>query len=306
MDTNLLHKYIEGKATEHEQLQVAKWLDADLKHMQQYIELRRIYDALVWVEQDAEELKTKTSKKRLSLQQIGKIAAITLIALLSTYFLIHTNSKDDNRLLTMTMPAGQHGELILADGSRVWLNSQSSIKFPTNFDSHTREVFLVGEAFFDVASDEDHPFIVHTSDMSVRALGTEFNVRSYANSTTSTSLLSGRIDVTVLNTKETYSLSPNEQLKLENETVSLTTIPHISYFEWKNGIISFENETMKTLLKQLSICFNIDITIENDAVLNDTYTGKFKVKEGVEQILKILQLRSNFKYIKEGDHIIIK
>lgn len=312
MRTKLLQKYISGDATNAEREQVVKWLDADKAHMEKYIKMRKAYDALVWIDEDQTSTQTIGVNNRRTnrlILWIGRIASGVAIILLSI-FIYERYGGDylgDNQMVTMIIPAGQYGELVLADNSRVWLNSKSKLEFPSTFRSDKREVYLDGEAFFDVEADENSPFVVHTSDFSVEALGTEFNVNSFSNGDNSTtSLLSGKVNVRLKNKDESYELTPNQEIEYKEGEVDLRLISHLSQFEWKNGVISIEDEPMESLLEILGHYYGVEIEIRNTSILKDKYTGKFKIKDGVEQALRVLQLRSDFTYKKKGDHIIIE
>ncbi|MBK5723133.1 FecR family protein, partial [Dysgonomonas sp. Marseille-P4677] len=313
MDINLLYKYISGDATDKEKEKVVDWVYADEANLKKYMRLRKIYDASAWIEipENVNQLPVhkKTRKSSLVLQ-FSKIAAIAILVLISSYWgykqYFHKTEIDDE-VLTMIMPAGQYGQLVLPDGSLVWLNAQSRLEFPSRFGSDGRNVFLDGEAFFEVAANEDNPFIVHTKNYSVKALGTKFNVRSFDEGEHSrTSLLTGAVDIELNTSKKKFSLHPNEQLDYQNGEVSLSPISNLSYFEWKDGLLCFENESMKDLLMRLGQCYAIEFEIKNESILTDKYTGKFKIKDGIEQALKVLQLRSDFSYRNKGDYIIIE
>lgn len=305
----LLYKYISGYTTDDEKKQVVEWLYADKANMEKYTELRKIYDASVWVEQLDDINQIPAHKKRIVLH-LFKIAVVIVLILMSTYLgykQYYDKVTENNQMLTMIIPVGQYGQLVLPDGSHVWLNSQSRLEFPFRFEVGTREVFLDGEAFFDVIADKRNPFVVHTKNYSVRALGTKFNICSFdKNINSKISLLAGVVDIELNNSKEKFALLPNQQLEFVNGEVSLTPISSLSYFEWKNGYLSFENESIKDLLDKLSHCYAIEFKIKNESILTDKYTGKFKIKDGVEQALKVLQLRSSFSYKKNGDYIIIE
>lgn len=310
MDTELLQKYISGEASDKEVAEVVRWIEADESNTKEYIKLRKAYDALLWIEESYNTENTiRKQKFKTYMLWIGRVASIVAIVLFSLYLKERKSSSvvSEVEMLTMSMPAGQCGELILADGSRVWLNSQSRLKFPSKFQKGTREVHLEGEAFFDVVSDQDNPFVVHTEKYSVKALGTAFNVCSFEGREKSiTSLLSGSVEIELKESSQKYSLKPNEEFGIQENEVLLGPIISHSHFEWRDGVISFENETMDNLLSELGHYYGVEIVIKNKNVLHDKYSGRFKAKDGVDQALRVLKLRSNFNYEREDGYIVIK
>lgn len=311
MNTDLLYRYISGYTTEEERKQIMLWIEADKSNLEKYTKLRRAYDTLAWIDNTAEYPIKKRIGARKVLLKIGKIASICLLVFLSTHYILQQFDSErqvSKEILTMSIPAGQYGEITLTDGSRVWLNSRSTLQFPSTFSSGEREVYLEGEAFFEVAADSENPFIVQTKDYSVKALGTEFNVTSLGEGEESvTSLFSGAVEIDLKKSKESYALTPNHRLAYHGEGKAIVdSIQEFSHYEWRNGFMSFENETVEKLLKRLSYCYDVTIDIKNKKILSDTYTGRFHIKDGIEQALKVLQLRSNFSYKKKGDLVTIE
>lgn len=184
MDTKLLNKYIAGDVLPEEKKEVARWLKESEEHREQLMQLRHIYDATVWnanlKEEKPEKKKTVTHYLRTSI----KIAAV--VAMLA--FILHKEYQEyrlehSTEMQVMTVPAGQRASLVLADGTTVWLNSNSILRYPAaGFHSKERKVLLEGEGYFEVAHDEKHPFIVETEKYNVRVLGTTFNVSAYPDS----------------------------------------------------------------------------------------------------------------------------
>lgn len=158
---------------------VVRWLDADPQHMREYLALRKLHDITLWQEKPAA---TVDKKKWLTLPYIRefiKIAAIFLIAVTSVYFLAPERGRDTPDLKAIHVPSGQRAELTLGDGTRVCLNSNTTLTFPDHFDRKERRVTLDGEGYFQVAKNEKKPFIVQAKEYEVRVLGTEFNVMMY-------------------------------------------------------------------------------------------------------------------------------
>ena len=179
MNQEILNRYLTGDASAEEKQMVVRWLDADPQHMREYLALRMLHDITLWQEKPAA---TVDKKKRLTLPYIRefiKIAAIFLIAVTSVYFLAPERGKDTPDLKAIHVPSGQRAELTLGDGTRVCLNSNTTLTFPDHFDRKERRVTLDGEGYFQVAKNDKKPFIVQAKEYEVRVLGTEFNVMMY-------------------------------------------------------------------------------------------------------------------------------
>jgi ferric-dicitrate binding protein FerR (iron transport regulator) len=198
---------------------------------------------------------------------------------------------------TLYVPAGQRAEISLEDGTKVWLNANTKLIFPNQFSGETREVQLDGEGFFDVAPGKSKPFIVKSEKVDVKVWGTRFNLMAYSGSETfETSLLEGSVEVIKSNSSKGVMLHPNERISLVKEQLVISPISNMNHFLWKEGIISFDNESFPELVDKLELYFDIKIQVKNEKILSYKCTGKFRTKDGIEHILKVLQLRNNFSY----------
>ena len=217
MNTDLLQRYIAGDVTEAERKQVLEWIEESPEHLQAYRAQRKLYDIALWrtdISLD-EPVPAKRFSWKKPVVEMLKIAAIFALVFVGSYYVWHKPEKPD-ALQSVYVPAGQRAELVLADGTKVWLNSRSRLTFPGSFGEDTRKVKLDGEGYFAVKSDAEHPFIVETNRYDVRALGTEFNVIAYPNdSIWETSLLKGKIDVLAQGIH--VGLEPDTRLSLQGD-----------------------------------------------------------------------------------------
>lgn len=308
MDQELLQRYIMGDAAECEKQTVTEWLEADEKNMKEFMALRKLYDITLWQEEEAKAvLQEKAGKKVFFLREFLKVAAIITIVFAGTYFWMQSGQdKIATAMQTIHVPAGQRVELFLADGTKVWLNAQTTFTFPTDFSAEVRNVKLDGEAYFEVARDEAKPFIVETSKYDVRVLGTEFNVTAYKNSPVSeTALLKGSVEITPLGATNKIMLEPNTKIDWVDGKIRKSAIDKYDYFMWKDGLICFENETMESMLKKLELYYDVKIVVNNKKILANKYTGKFRTKDGIEHVLRVLQLSNKFTYVKDDDKNVI-
>ena len=244
-------------------------------------------------------------KRTISFRKIGyelaKIAAILIIFWGGTK-LFETNTTEESIVTyqTLYVPAGQRAELILPDSTRVWLNAHSKLIYPVSFGKGNRQVELNGEAYFDVVHNEKQPFIVKTRQMDIQVLGTEFNVTSYS-SDFEVSLLRGCIELSSPSLSSTYKVKEKEHVKLKDNKLIVNNITDYDYFRWKEGLICFNNESVATIIEKLKLYYDIDIETHNKKFLNSRYSGKFRTKDGIEQVLKVLQIEHKFSYTKNND-----
>lgn len=310
MDHNILQKYIEGNATQQEKEDIAKWLDADEKHMQEFLSLRYIYDATLWHDENSISLNEEytqtlshTSKRRKLVRELLKVAAVFVLGLGCYHLFLSSEfgSSSNVALQSVYSPEGQRTEVILSDGTKVWLNAKSSLTFPDKFADNSRTVKLDGEAYFDVSHDAEKKFIVSTDLYDIKVHGTEFNVRAYSNNKDfETALIEGSIELLSTETDESMMLVPNNRVYLENNELVVTELGSMDQFLWKKGILYFENMKVKDLFEKLELYYDVKIVVENQEVLQHQYTGKFWTKDGIDHLLKVLQLRHNFKYKKSN------
>lgn len=314
MDHEILQRYIEGNSTQQEKEDVARWLDTDEKHMQEFLLLRNVYDVSLWRGKDvfakinevhSDKNGKSNNKRRLKLvQEFFKVAAIFLLALGCYHLFLSPDIKTQPNVAIQTVhaPEGQRAEVVLSDGTKVWLNAKSSLTFPNDFSGADRLVELDGEAYFDVTHDELKKFIVKTNEYQIKVHGTEFNVNAYSGSNVfETALIKGSVEVLSNTTDESILLSPNKRVYAENNKLVLASLESQDQFLWKKGILFFENQDIKHIFEKLELYYDVKIDVKNKEILSHKYqyTGKFWSKDGIEHVLKVLQLRHNFKYTKD-------
>lgn len=305
----LLMKYIKGETTPEEREKVVRWLDEDPEHIHQYRSLRKLYDISLWSpieESQQEEKQTRTLK--LVWIEFLKVAAVILITFLGTKAFFDWK-EDPVKMQTVIVPAGQRAELLLADGTKVWLNSRSKLKFPDRFQKDARNVELDGEGYFEVTHKEEAPFTVHTSRYDVKVLGTEFNVKAYnSKNQFETSLLKGCVEVSNMNKSQVLRLRPDEQVISDGRQLIRSAISDKNYFRWKEGLLCLDDESISSLIEKLELYYDVDILVQKPSLMKYHYSGKFRISDGVEHVLKVLQLKHKFTYTKDEEQnlIIIK
>lgn len=298
---DLLMKYIKGETTPEETEKVVRWLDEDPEHIHRFQSLRKLYNISLWNSVDILKEKKHSWIFKPIIIEFVKVAAVFLIIFLGIR-LFSGSEKDSSGMQTVIVPAGQRAELLLADGTKVWLNSRSTLKFPEHFNKNIRSVELDGEGYFDVERNEEVPFIVHTSKYDVKVLGTEFNVKSYSDRDYfSTSLLEGSVEVSNLNKSQSVILKPNKQVMSVSDQLVIEDIHDKDYFLWKEGLLCLDDESIGDLIEKLELYYDIDIVVKKQSLMKYRYSGKFRIRDGVEQVLKVLRLKHNFTYTKNDE-----
>ena len=306
MDKEILQRYVEGNVSPEEIIAVVDWLDADESHVREFMALHKLNDISLLNQPDS-KVDVQKKKKTITFRQIGyelaKIAAILILFWGGTK-LYETTSVKENVIAyqTLYVPAGQRAELILPDSTHVWLNARSKLVYPISFGKDIRQVELNGEAYFDVIHNEKQPFVVKTPQMDIQVLGTEFNVTAYSSSSDfEVALLRGCIELSSPRLSSNYRMKEKEHIILQNNKLISKDISDYDYFRWKEGLICFNNESVATIIEKLKLYYDIDIEVYNQKFINSRYTGKFRTKDGIEQVLRVLQIEHKFTYTKNND-----
>ena len=304
MDEITLINFFEGTTSEAETRQVLAWLDESEANMQHYQSICRLYEALLWFGEEKTKAKRIALSKPLFWKKIGievlKVAAIVALTFFTTQSILNTSTSEAPSLMqTVHAPYAQHAQVVLADGSKVWLNAGSSLQFPSQFDKNMRQVRLKGEGFFEVKANPEKPFIVATDRYSIRATGTAFNVCAYDDAKQfETALLSGTVYIRNREANNKHiKLSPKQKIILDKGQLVRTPIQNFDYFDWREGILCFD-ETLKDVFKKLEIHFDVQIEITKNAniPIADYCVGKFRTRDGLEHILRVLRLSHRFRY----------
>ena len=209
---------------------------------------------------------------------------------------------------TIEVPRGGIYSLVLSDGTKVFLNSDSRLKYPVTFNGEDRRVELSGEAFFEVVSDSSHPFIVHTRDMETRVLGTTFDIQAYPDElTTKTTLLTGRVLVSVNHLSLTETLKPGLQASWTKGTDKITVkeVNVATQALWRDGIIMLDDDGLENVMRMLARWYNVTYEFKGDRSVKHTFTGKIDRNEDLESVLKTLTLLGGPKFEIRGTAVYI-
>lgn len=189
-------------------------------------------------------------------------------------------------LNTLTTPSGATAEVVLADGTTVWLNADSRLVYPDRFTGNTREVTLEGEAYFKVSHDARHPFIVKAGQLSTRVLGTEFNVRSYKESDAHVTLVEGSVQV---NTPyATRCIVPGEDAHFIGKSFLVDHVDTETYTAWRSGEFYFDNETFLTIAQEIGKWYNVNVVFNNPDRMDTRLFFAAPKNVGIHEIAELL------------------
>ena len=205
---------------------------------------------------------------------------------------------------TLWVPRGAEYMLALSDGTRIWLNADSRVRYPSRVVEGERQVYLEGEAYFEVARDTSRPFVVRTSTSEVRVLGTAFNVRAYPEERQRTTLVTGR--VAVASPKGTVALKPGEQAVEEEGGFVIRRVNLDEQTAWLRHVFVFVNTPLGEVLGSLERWYDIEVFVVNPALRELRFTASFSRYEHLEKILKTLEMTTHIAFDLKGRTLIVR
>ena len=235
---------------------------------------------------------TKTAR---TTSYAGALVALAIIIFSGTIWLVKNRTPVPGRsvsLTSLTKKSTDRSEskiIMLEDSTRVWLNAASSLEFPDHFDDKKREVFLTGEAFFDVKHADKIPFVIHTGDVSTTVLGTAFNIKAYPLQQITVSVSRGKVKVSRADGWETI-LEPGQQVKMETnkKEVKEKSIPVTEVAAWQQGYIVFDDEPLSQIIGDMERIYNVSISVASTELQKQRISTAFRKEIGIEQALQVL------------------
>lgn len=328
----IIANFLSGTQTEQQGRDLKEWIDKSEEHRFQFDHLQKYWKERTkeqkLISHDAiksklwnEFLSSRTEKRfqknwESRRKQAWKIAAVILLliipAILFYYHIDETKVNTDIALshrVVKQNPSGQKSQIQLSDGSKVWLNAESSLSFSENFSDSIREVKLVGEAYFEVIHDVTRPFIVKTKDISVIVLGTQFNISAYSDDEDiSVSLVQGSVKVNLGNESsvDTILLKPGFGILYSKVTSDIT---EYSFSEdkllynrktaWKNGNLVFDGQDFESFVKDISRWYGVHVTVTGEPPSHWRIRGEFE-NEYLTNILNAISFNKDFRYDLNG------
>lgn len=257
------------------------------------------------MEVDIASIKQKTFQKihaeerRKKHRRIMILASAVASAMLLIGFNIEWSTTEV--MQSLTVPAGEKATLILADGTKVVANSRTELVYPRIFKGNTREVTVRGEAYFEVAHDPEHPFIVKADQFNIKVLGTRFNVSNYDASASNVVLIQGSVEL-MTQDDDQIRMKPLDKVEICNGSfTSKAQVNPNDYTCWMDGIYYFNNKTVANIMHDFEKYYGVHVEVRNPRLKSVSLSGKFRVSEGLDYALDVMKNEVRFSYYRSLD-----
>ena len=220
----------------------------------------------------------------------------------------NTDSNEKVSINSIIIPKGGEYNLTLSDGTKIWLNSNSKLKYPTRFTGKQRMVELEGEAYFDVSKNKDFPFVVKINDIQIKVLGTSFNVNAYSDDDEIiTTLVEGKVEVSDLLREQKEILTPNDQYRINvrNGNYKKTIVDTDIFTAWKDGRFVFSNEKLEDIMLRLSRWYNVEVFFQNNETKNIRFSGDLARYEDFNSILEMIEMTEKVKFTIKNRNVLV-
>lgn len=316
----LITKYFNKEITTGEKAELFSLMQTDKELHQEFVSMQNLSALSASLPAEDDEMKAvskllkfkqahKNEKKKfvhLTRHLVGYAAAICL-AVLSTWTIMNYQREnvieEELAFEEFSTPPGQRAQVKLHDGTVVWLNARSRLRYPNRFSGTERKVELDGEAFFEVFRNEEAPFVVSTEKLDIKVLGTKFNVFAYKGKNEfTTALIEGSVKLYQSdNESVAMYMSPNDYAELKDGRLVKSKISSTDFLLWKEGIYAFDDIPFGEIIKKLELYYDITIEIRNKKLNNYKFSGKFRQRDGVESALRTMQKIYYFSYHKDEE-----
>ncbi|MFZ4583235.1 MAG: FecR family protein [Paludibacter sp.] len=310
-------KFLYGSVRKEEFLEMRHALNkSDLQELKNLLsdEWNEDMNLEVMTEKDKEDIRSKLNfyveydKKRLFRKRMNRFAAVVIpfVIILSAVLYVFQPTVKSEKDFVVTVKQGNRAQVTLPDQSKVWMNSNSKLIY-RNGENNTREVKLIGEAFFKVVKDKSRPFIVSANNIQVEVLGTSFNVNARQGSDIiETSLVEGSIKLTGSELSQDYLLKPNEKAiySTMTKTIKIEATDNEVETAWKDNKFQFKSERFGIVVKRLEEWYGVKIISKCPNIENDLISGAFK-GENLETVLETFAIQYKIKYSNKGDSVIV-
>ena len=312
----IIIRYLDGTATDSDKEQLLTWLKESDKNLHSYSEFRDVWFASQSnssVHSDMEKalkrlekrIKGKESEKKINIvspynfyktARVAAFFALLFIIGITFYHIGRNVTKKDILILNhLITDSGSKRRFVLPDSTIVWLNSNSKLEYPTTFSESSREISLEGEAYFEVARDEDRPFVVRTENLTVKVLGTEFNINAHSSEKVQTVLVKGRVEAETAG-RQKVVLQPGELAESGRSQIRVSKVNVRKYTAWREGMFYFEEATLEEILQELCDWYYVQVVFTNPSARMRKFSGILERNDDLEKVLKKIELTTSVRF----------
>lgn len=317
--SNFIIGYLQGRLSKEETDAFYEWVNGDEEHKKLFFEVKAIYEATlsndrhINIEKSWLRLlkkKQQTSRNYSLWKKVASYAAIAIIAIsLTSIFFIFAQDKTEVVASRYIGGDGLEADfVVLPDGTRVSLGSKTTFHYDPDYGQSRRNVYLEGEAYFEVSPQKNKPFVVHINGMTVEALGTAFNVMAYpGDSLFTTTLLEGSVRLIAEQLSQPVILKPDQQF-VYNRNQSKASVQQVDakdYIAWTTGYYHFSEQTLEAILHRLSYVYGITFDVQFEKLNQTTFTGTFYRGQSARDLMEIINLSVPIKYKIEDHYVTI-
>lgn len=304
-DLEIINRYLRGEAAPEERIRIMKMIDEDPSFRKEFLAMRKIYDALL-ISNDIGGMKKRVRKGMAVriLRFVASMAAAASLAVGVTYFIMSDKEEENIMVQRFEAPEGHRTEAVLSDGTMICLNSGSRLEILSS-GKNERRVRLDGEAYLNVAHNEDRPFILETSEMEVKVLGTSFDVSTYGN-VHSVVLVEGSVEVNNAVSSEKTVIEPDQMYVFDRSTgqSGVKYVDALSMVTWKDGYLNLQNMTVEELFSRLEHYYGVRIICSDDSKDTFTMSGKLILESRIDTVMDNLATLLDMKYSRLSEDMI--
>lgn len=319
---DIISKHLSGECNKEEETEFREWLDKNSENKTTFLELMKIWEdsakvkpdfepdtesALIKVLTNINESDNKKNNIRRLTTYSRRIAAVLLLGVVITYAYFQLSENNPAQFAQEFLSTSDKNEMVLEDGTRIFLNSNSKIKYPKKFKKNKREIYLDGEAYFEVSKDADKPFIIHTQTTTTEVLGTSFNLKAYKNDkSVSIIVKEGKVSFSSEKSNNKVILIKDDLglINKKDGIVLKKKNDDINYLSWKTGILYFEKSPLKEVIKVLSNHYQKDFEIKDKELEEKKLTATYNNKS-IKELLEIIKHTFEIDYRIEDKKIVL-
>ena len=322
LNEDIIIRYLENRCSEEDFVLINEWMKESDENAGELFRMEEIYqlgkfpfeeeNLVVRAERRlGRRLEQENQKKQevFKLRSVLRYAAAIVGVMVLAAGLAYWFRNKAEELVVASAAHGQVREMLLPDGTKVWLNQSSVLKYPRAFEGKERHVYLDGEAYFEVAKNKDLPFVVKANGIDVKAIGTAFNVSAYMeDSQLTTTLFNGKVAVQPTLTKQEVLLEPNQVAVYDKSRNKIEVVPYDKklFAQWRGGFLSFKMMYLQDITKLLERNYNVVFRYENQGIKKLRFSGSFRNNEDLSEILNVIKTNTGIRYQILKDTIVIK